>query len=221
MLQLSNIRKEFNHQEMLSNIDYVFETGQIYPIVGPHGSGKTLLCECIAGLCKPDGGRVYITGGQGASLIYEATTFPPYLTVYEYITTIAPENIAIEIMEKVDMPKECYYTLLRDCEQEVRKRLQMAVVLLKNPYVITMDSPFDFCSDDFKRDIWNILEELKDDHIVIVTSGKVNVARALSNDIVVLNNGELNLVDDASFRIPEIKRALEELLSEGEEDEIA
>lgn len=64
-----------------------------------------------------------------------------------------------------------------------------------------------------------IIDELKDKHIIIVTSGNVDVARSLSGDVIVLNNGELNAVTDESFEIPEIRQAVIDLLAGGEDDD--
>lgn len=95
----------------------------------------------------------------------------------------------------------------------------MAVVLIKKPYVIALDAPFDYCSEEFFNDMMPIIDELKDKHIIIVTSGNVDVARSLSGDVIVLNNGELNAVTDESFEIPEIRQAVIDLLAGGEDDD--
>lgn len=220
MLQLANIRKTFNHSDRISNADFLFETGQVYSLLGPHGSGKTLLCECIAGLCKPDSGRVYITDGRGAMLIYEAALFPPYLTLGEYLSFLCDEETAHAVCDRVGIAELEQNHLLRDCPLEVRQRLQVAVALIKEPYVLTLDAPFDYCSDEFYEDILTILDEYAQDHIVIITSGSLSVARSINEDVIVLNNGELNLVTNDSFNIPEILQAVEELLSEGVDDDI-
>ena len=47
----------------------------------------------------------------------------------------------------------------------------------------------------------------------------MDVARSLSGDVIVLNNGELNAVTDESFEIPEIRQAVIDLLAGGEDDD--
>jgi len=220
VLQILDLKKVFNRTEMITNANYIFNKGEIYPIIGAHGSGKTLLCECIAGLCKPDGGSVYIGGNRKAIMVHEDSTFPPYLTVMEYLGYMCDEEQADEACRMAGVPNEVYDRLIASCDKETRKRLQMAVVLIKQPYVVALDAPFDYCSDEFFDDMLPILDELKEEHIVIVTSGRIEVARALAGDVVVLNNGELNMVSDESFKIPEIQQAVIELLAEGEDDEI-
>lgn len=219
MLQLTNLKKIFNRTEMITNVNYIFDKGEIYPIIGRHGSGKTLLCECIAGLCKPDSGKVYISNNGKAMLVYEEPTFPPYLTVMEYLCYMCDRETAAKACDRVGVPVSMFDALISSCDHEIRKRLQVAVVLIKCPDVIAFDALFDYCSDDFFDDMLAILDEIRDEHIIIVTSGSIDVAKALSDDLVVLNNGELNMISGESFAIPEIRQAVIELLAEGEDDE--
>ena len=95
----------------------------------------------------------------------------------------------------------------------------MEVVLIKNPYVIALVAQFYYFSVELFNDMMPIIDELKDKHIIIVTSGNVDVARSLSGDVIVLNNGELNAVTDESFEIPEIRQAVIDLLAGGEDDD--
>lgn len=220
VLQLTDLKKMFNRTEMITNVNYIFDKGEIYPVIGRHGSGKTLLCECIAGLCKPDKGKVYISNNGKAMMVHEDPSFPPYLTVMEYLSYICDRESAAKACERAGVPVAMFDRLISSCDHETRKRLQMAVVLIKCPYVMAFDTLFDYCSDDFFDDMMSILDELKDEHIVIVTSGSIEVARSLSDDLVVLNNGELNMISGESFAIPEIRQAVTELLAEGEDDEI-
>lgn len=220
MLQITDLKKIYNRTEMITNANYIFNKGQIYPIIGRHGSGKTLLCECIAGLCRPDSGSIYISDRGKAMMVHEDSTFPPYLTVMEYLGYLCGEDEAAAACERVGIPDALFNSLISVCEHEMRKRLQVAAVLVKQPYVAAFDALLDYCSDEFADDMLTLLDEYKDEHIVIVTSGSIKVARMLSGDIIVLNNGELNMVSDESFRIPEISRAVADLLAEGEEDEI-
>lgn len=219
MLQLTNLRKSFHREEKLINVNYIFNKGELYPILGRHSSGKTLLLECVGNLCKPDGGKVYVTDGSGAIMITDEVTFPPYLTVIEYMHILCEHDLAVDALGRVGIGEEFYSCLLRDCELDIRKRLQFAILLVRRPYVMLLDSPFEYCDELFFDDMLEVLNELKEEHIILVTTGSVEVARKLSDDIVVLNNGELNMVSGESFKIPEIRQAVIELVSE-EEDEI-
>ncbi|MEA4841387.1 MAG: ATP-binding cassette domain-containing protein, partial [Bacteroidales bacterium] len=56
MIQLEDIHKSFDQNEVLKGISTVFETGKTNLIIGQSGSGKTVLLKCIIGLLEPDSG---------------------------------------------------------------------------------------------------------------------------------------------------------------------
>ena len=57
MLHLNHLKKSFGKNEILTDIEYTFEEGNIYPVLGGAGAGRTTLFECIAGdilCCKAE-----------------------------------------------------------------------------------------------------------------------------------------------------------------------
>ena len=50
MLQIHHLKKSYNKKtEVLSDIDYTFEEGRVYPVLGGIGSGRTTLFDCLSG----------------------------------------------------------------------------------------------------------------------------------------------------------------------------
>ena len=66
MLKLENINYSYidggNKRTILENVNYEFEKGKFYTILGPSGSGKTTLLSLIAGLDRPESGKIYYDG---------------------------------------------------------------------------------------------------------------------------------------------------------------
>ncbi|HBV46352.1 MAG TPA: ABC transporter ATP-binding protein, partial [Eubacterium sp.] len=56
MLHLNHLKKSFGKNEILTDIEYTFEEGNIYPVLGGAGAGRTTLFECIAGDIPVDSG---------------------------------------------------------------------------------------------------------------------------------------------------------------------
>ena len=59
MLEIRNIKKSFDGQEILKGVDIKVEKGDVVTILGPSGSGKTTLLRCINFLEKPDEGTMF------------------------------------------------------------------------------------------------------------------------------------------------------------------
>ena len=58
MLHLNHLKKSFGRNEILTDVEYTFEEGNIYPVLGGAGAGRTTLFECIAGDIPVDSGTV-------------------------------------------------------------------------------------------------------------------------------------------------------------------
>src|SRR5580692_8634883 len=61
-LQVRGLRKSFNSQEVLKGIDFDVKPGEIFVIMGPSGSGKSVLLRHLIGLEPPDAGEILING---------------------------------------------------------------------------------------------------------------------------------------------------------------
>jgi phospholipid/cholesterol/gamma-HCH transport system ATP-binding protein len=58
VIEVRNISKSFGERQILKDISFVFEQGKCNLIIGESGSGKTVMCKCMVGLLRPDGGEV-------------------------------------------------------------------------------------------------------------------------------------------------------------------
>ena len=61
-LQVRGLRKSFDGQEVLKGIDFEVQPGEIFVIMGPSGSGKSVLLKHLIGLEAPDAGEILING---------------------------------------------------------------------------------------------------------------------------------------------------------------
>src|ERR1051325_3701867 len=61
-VEVRGLRKSFNGQEVLKGLDFQVAPGEIFVIMGPSGSGKSVLLKHIIGLESPDSGQILIEG---------------------------------------------------------------------------------------------------------------------------------------------------------------
>ena len=91
MLEVQNVSKSFGAKRVLDNVSLHLEKGELVSLLGVSGGGKTTLFNIIAGLLKPDGGRVLLHGrditGQTGSISYmlQKDLLLPYMTVEDNI----------------------------------------------------------------------------------------------------------------------------------------
>jgi ABC-type multidrug transport system ATPase subunit len=155
MLTLTGVTKTFGDRRVLQGVDLAVAAGESVALVGANGSGKTTTLRCIAGLARPDRGRILIGGIDLArdpvrarrriSYLPQRSTFPATLTVRETLRVVA-ELRGLEA-GAVDRELEaCRLTGLADrnvgqLSGGEQQRLTMAVALLPQVDVYLFDEP--------------------------------------------------------------------------------
>lgn len=222
MLHLNHLKKSFGKTEVLADVEYTFEEGNIYPVLGGAGAGRTTLFECIAGDIPVDFGEIKTREKSTLFFVAKQSVLPMLITGYQFISMLCDMNKECEepeyYFEKVKLSQEVRDKHIGDYSFEEKKRLQLAAFLIQKPYVIMFDEALDYCTDEYVNDMLEVLNEMKDEHIILISTGLLDIAHRISKDVVVLNNGELNLVSYETMQIPEIKAAVLDILGEADNE---
>ncbi len=222
MLYLKHIKKSFGKNEILTDVDYIFNKGQIYPILGGPGAGRTTLFECIAGDIPVDEGEIATKEKRTIFFAAKQSVLPMLITGYQFISMLCDmsrEDIEPEYyLDKVKISPEVRDRHISDYSFEEKKRLQLAAFLIQKPYVMLFDEALDYCTDEYIDDMLEILGEMKDEHVILISTGILEIAQRISPDVVVLNNGELNQISYETMQIPEIKAAVLDILGEADNE---
>ena len=210
MLHLNHLKKSFGKNEILTDIEYTFEEGNIYPVLGGAGAGRTTLFECIAGDIAVDSGTVETK--EKCTLFFAAkqSVLPMLITGYQFISMLCDMNKNSEkpeyYLDKVKLTGLIRDRHIADYSFEEKKRLQLAAFLIQKPYVMMFDEAL------------SVLNEYKNDHIILISTGLLDIAHRISKDVLVLNNGELNPISHETMQIPEIKEAVLDILGEADNE---
>ncbi len=197
VLELRDVRYTYQSQyqklEALKGIDYEFEEGTVYAIVGRSGSGKTTLLSLMAGLDLPTKGQILCNGKptdkmrlekyrrENVAVIYQSFRLFPLLTVAENIMypmelrglrARKAKERAKELVEKVGLPATAlnrYPTMLSGGEQQ---RVAIARALGMDTKILLADEPTGNLDTANSENIFSILQSLAHDDgycVVIVT----------------------------------------------------
>jgi ABC-2 type transport system ATP-binding protein len=220
MLKLNHIKKIYDKQEILTDVDYTFEEGKIYPILGGTGAGRTTLFECISGDIPLDGGAVVSASKRELFYAAKQSVLPMYISGYEFIEFLCSfrkKRNVDEYLDRVNLREDVRGEMICTYSFEDKKRLQLAAFLVQRPYVVMFDEPLDFCNQNYIDEFLYVLRQECSDHVVLISTSVLDVARQISPDILVLNNGELNEVTAEMIDIPEIHNAILDILGDLEE----
>ena len=159
-LQVRGLRKTFDGQEVLSGIDFDVRPGEIFVIMGPSGSGKSVLLKHLIGLESPDAGEILINGESIQSpeiaskyrlaLVFQSGALLNSLTVGENVGLYLaehrlkpPEEIARIVAEKLEDVglKGTEDKMPGDLSGGMKKRVAIARALVIEPQLILYDEP--------------------------------------------------------------------------------
>jgi phospholipid/cholesterol/gamma-HCH transport system ATP-binding protein len=154
------LRKSFGGQEVLRGLDFEVQPGEIFVIMGPSGSGKSVLLKHIIGLEQPDAGEIFINGESMESsdvmekhrmaMVFQSGALLNSLTVGEnvglYLTEHQlkpPEEIARIVSEKMETVglKGTESKMPGELSGGMKKRVAIARALVIEPQLILYDEP--------------------------------------------------------------------------------
>ena len=159
-LQVRGLRKSFAGQEVLRGLDFEVKPGEIFVIMGPSGSGKSVLLKQLIGLEPPDAGEILINGESIQSpefagkyrlaLVFQSGALFNSLTVGENVGLYLsehrlkpPEEIArivAEMLEAVGL-KGTEDKMPSELSGGMKKRVAIARALVIEPQLILYDEP--------------------------------------------------------------------------------
>jgi phospholipid/cholesterol/gamma-HCH transport system ATP-binding protein len=159
-LQVRGLRKSFNGQEVLCGIDFDVKPGEVFVIMGPSGSGKSVLLRHLIGLEPPDAGEIFINGESiqtpeiaakyRMALVFQSGALLNSLSVGENVGLYLsehhlkpPEEIARIVAEKLEDVglKDTADKLPSELSGGMKKRVAIARALVIEPQLILYDEP--------------------------------------------------------------------------------
>jgi len=208
-VRIANLNKSFGGHHVLKDINLVIEPNETFAIIGPSGTGKSVLLKHIVKLIEPDSGSIHINGedifrsgdkkpGYRCSMVFQTSALFNSLTVGENVGLWLRENricsetrIRAIIQEKLRLVglagKENLHT--SEISGGMKKRVAIARSLAVNPDLILYDEPTaeldPVTSDELARVMKSLRRELE--FTTIIVSHDLNFALYLSDRVAMIN----------------------------------
>lgn len=232
-LVIENLSKNFDKKCVLKNINFTFESGKIYGLLGRNGAGKTTFFNCLNEDLKCDSGEFYLSDGKSNKKIessdigYVLSTpvVPEFLTGREflkYFIDINKDNIKDlktidEYFDIVKIDMEDRDKLMKDYSHGMKNKMQMLIYLIASPNILLLDEPLTSFDVVVAEEMKELLKKMKKDRILIFSTHIMELALDLCDEIVVLNKGELLEIKRDELTDKELKSKIINVLK-GEED---
>ncbi|MFZ4400167.1 MAG: ABC transporter ATP-binding protein [Bacteroidales bacterium] len=207
IIEVRDVYKSFKSVHAVKGINLSIAEGQFVALLGPNGAGKTTLVEMIEGIQKPDKGEIIIAGKKwkgnedalhhiiGLSL--QETYFIDKLTVIETLRMFASfydekEERVAEVIQLVAL-EEKRKSYVVNLSGGQRQRLALGIALLNHPRVLILDEPTTGLDPNARREIWQILLELKKKSktAMLLTTHYMEEAEQLCDYVVIMDKGNI------------------------------
>jgi ATP-binding cassette subfamily F protein uup len=150
IIELHKVKKTMGETLVLDGFDYVFKTGEKLGLVGRNGTGKTTFLNLLTNKIEPDGGKVVV----GETVVFgyfsqHVVTFKEGQRLLDAVREVADfipltkgKTIsASQMLERFMFPKHMHFNLIEKLSGGERKRLQLLLILMKNPNFLILDEP--------------------------------------------------------------------------------
>jgi putative ABC transport system ATP-binding protein len=221
LVQIENLRKEFDNVRALDGVSFVVQAGEWIAIMGPSGSGKTTLINILGGLDTPTSGRALVDGTDVARLdegglarfraekigfIFQQFHLVKYLTALEnvmlaqYFHSTTDENEAREALGRVGLADRITHlpSQLSGGEQQ---RVAVARALINSPKLILADEPTGNLDEANEAMVLNLLRDLHSEgHTILMVTHAPSIGQ-MADRRIDLAHGRLAAIEHAVRRV--------------------
>lgn len=214
ILDVKDLRKAYaDGFEALRGVNLQIREGEILALLGPNGAGKTTLISTACGITTATSGTVTVGGYDTIrdfraaramiGLVPQEINLEPFERVRNTVKFSRglfgkPSNPALieKILKQLSLWDK-RDNQIRELSGGMKRRVLIAKALSHEPRVLFLDEPTAGVDVELRRDMWEIVAELKRDGVtIILTTHYIEEAEAIADRIGVIAQGEILLVED-------------------------
>jgi ABC-type multidrug transport system, ATPase component len=227
LLSIENVIKKYGSQEVLHNISFSVNRGEIIGFLGPNGAGKSTTMKIISGCIPADAGTIMINGRDmnkqpieaKARLGYLPEDNPLYDEMYikeylEYVLTLYPEKKDIkkrisDIIELTGLSGELRKTIGK-LSKGYKQRVGLAQAIIHDPEVLILDEATSGLDPNQLEGIMSLIKSLSAEKAVLLSSHTLSEIKSICTRIILIHKGML-VADKAMNEIEDLELLFKEL----------
>lgn len=197
LFEMRNIKKSFDGKEVLKDISFGVDKGQVLAIIGPSGSGKSTILRIATGLETKDSGDILFDGTLG--LVFQDFNLFPHHNVLKNVTN-AP--VKVQKRDKEEVLKHARDLLkkmgLEDKEDNYpsqlsggeKQRVSIARALAMNPDMLFFDEPTSALDPEITGEVLKVIQDLAKEHMtMVIVTHEMNFAKNVADHIIFMDDG--------------------------------
>lgn len=233
ILQVEHLQKSYdNRLEVLKDISFSMEKGEVVVIVGPSGCGKSTFLRCINLLEPINGGQILLEGNdirknpgeahlirQKIGMVFQSYELFPHMTILENVV-LAPCMVqkrnkgevveeAAALLERVGLSekKEAYPRQLSGGQKQ---RVAIVRSLIMHPELLLLDEITAALDPEMVREVLQVVLELaRDGMTMLIVTHEMEFAKAVADRVIFMDGGRIveENVPEEFFGYPKSERA--------------
>ncbi|MFD8734024.1 ABC transporter ATP-binding protein [Streptomyces sp. NPDC059618] len=186
--------RRFGDRVVLDHLDITVEEGELVILLGPSGCGKSTLLRLLAGLDRPDGGRVEVPAKR--AVVFQADRLLPWQRVLPNVTLGLhgpdADQRARDVLAEVGLPgrEKAWPKELSGGEAQ---RVSLARALVSEPELVLLDEPFAALDAITRLRMHDLVRALRTRHqaAMLLVTHDIDEAIALADRILVMSDGRI------------------------------
>ncbi len=208
-VEIRDVVKKFDDFEALKGISADIEAGRLTGLVGPDGAGKTTLIRLIAALMTPTEGQIRLLGKDVVTFatsihthtgympqrfgLYEELSVLENLELYARLRGVKADSLDATFAQLLQFTRLEHFTKRRAGKLSggMKQKLGLACALLGKPAVLLLDEPSVGVDPISRRDLWAMVQALKNDGMAVVWSTAYLDEAERCDTVLMLNDGRV------------------------------
>ena len=218
VLEVKGLSKKFGELEVLKNVNFTLEEGEVLSIIGSSGGGKTTLLRCLYFLEKADSGEIFVKGKSvycvkdgekpvvlpsaqsSFGLVFQQFNLFPQYNVLDNLTLAVKlkekgtpvseiEAKAMALLKKVGLESKAKnYPCQISGGQQ--QRVAIARALMLNPEILCFDEPTSALDPELTGEVLKVIKSLKSDNrTMIIVTHEMEFAENVSDKVIFMADG--------------------------------
>jgi ABC-2 type transport system ATP-binding protein len=207
LITVNQLQKQFGNETAVKELTFTINKGSCTALLGPNGAGKTTTLKMLAGLVTPTKGSIDFVGMENVDLRNHIGYLPQHPVFYNWMTARefliyvgrlahltkqAAVQKADELIQLVDL-EEAKNRKIGGFSGGMKQRLGIAQTMVHEPKLIMLDEPVSALDPVGRRDVIEMLRELKKQTTIIFATHVLNDAEEVCDEILIIRNGEMAL----------------------------
>ncbi|WP_321386985.1 amino acid ABC transporter ATP-binding protein [uncultured Enterococcus sp.] len=214
IIDIQHLHKAFGDVQVLKDIDYQVQQGEVAVIIGPSGSGKSTFLRCLNLLETPTSGKIFFEGTditdkkndifkmrEKMGMVFQQFNLFPNMTVMENLvlspikvkkmTKEAAEEVAWQLLKKVGLEEKAsdYPQSLSGGQQQ---RIAIARALAMEPDIMLFDEPTSALDPEMVGEVLHVMKELVDEGMtMVVVTHEMGFAKEVGDTILFMDGGKI------------------------------